>query len=119
MQILEDRSIIHLQHYHGAQIRLPLSPPRDDSTAGEESPAHYAQRMRALEGRSRGDGAGAAGGGAGGTDGVVMARLEAGRIDTVFKMGDRVLLWTKELLYAADIGMLHPWWNRPHCDRLP
>jgi hypothetical protein len=34
------------------------------------------------------------------------AKLDAGRADTVFKVGDRVLLWTKELLDAADIGKL-------------
>ena len=35
---------------------------------------------------------------------------DLGRVDTVFnlKVGDRVLLWTKELLDAADIGKLHP-----------
>ena len=32
----------------GAHPRLPLSPPHDDRIAGE-SPAHYAQRMRAIE----------------------------------------------------------------------
>ena len=32
----------------GAHPRLPLSPPQDDRTAGE-SPAHYEQRMRAME----------------------------------------------------------------------
>ena len=34
------------------------------------------------------------------------AKLDAGRVDTVFKVGDRVLLRTKELLDAADIGKL-------------
>ncbi len=32
------------------------------------------------------------------------AKLDAGRVDTVFQVGDRVLLRTKELLDAADIG---------------
>ena len=36
----------------GAHPRLPLSPPRDDRTA-DESPAHYAQRMRAMEATAR------------------------------------------------------------------
>jgi hypothetical protein len=38
------------------------------------------------------------------------ARLDAGRVDNVFKVGDRVLLRTKdsELLDAADIGKLRP-----------
>ena len=34
------------------------------------------------------------------------AELDAGRVDTVFQVGDRVLLRTKELLDAADIGKL-------------
>ena len=37
------------------------------------------------------------------------AKLDAGRVDTVFQVGDRVLLRTKELLDAADIGKLCPW----------
>ncbi len=41
------------------------------------------------------------------------ARLDAGLVDTVFKVGDRVLLRTKELLDAADIGKLRPWWDGP------
>jgi hypothetical protein len=32
------------------------------------------------------------------------ATLDAGRVDTVFKVGDRVLLRTKQLLDAADIA---------------
>ena len=40
------------------------------------------------------------------------AKLDAGRVDTVFKVGDRVLLRTKELLDAADIGKLRPRWRR-------
>ena len=39
------------------------------------------------------------------------AKLDAGRVDTVFKVGDRVLLRTKELLDAADIGKLRPRWD--------
>ncbi len=41
------------------------------------------------------------------------ARLDAGRVDTVLKVGDRVLLRTKELLDAADIGKLRPRWGGP------
>ena len=41
------------------------------------------------------------------------AKLDAGRVDTVFKVGDRVLLRTKELLDAADIGKLRPRWDSP------
>ena len=41
------------------------------------------------------------------------AKLDAGRVDTVFNVGDRVLLRTKELLDAADIGKLRPRWDGP------
>ena len=43
----------------------------------------------------------------------LKAKLDAGRVDTVFKVGDRVLLRTKELLDAADIGKLRPRWDGP------
>ena len=36
------------------------------------------------------------------------AKLDAGRVDTVFQVGDRVLLRTKEPLDAADICKLRP-----------
>jgi hypothetical protein len=64
----------------GAHPQVPLSPPRDGLAAGE-SPAHYAQRMRAIE--------------------VMIwellaaaqaerkTKLDAGRVDTLFKVGDR------------------------------
>ena len=38
------------------------------------------------------------------------AKLDMGRVDTVFQVGDRVLLWTKELLKAANIVSLRPLW---------
>ena len=41
------------------------------------------------------------------------AKLDAGWVDTVFKVGDQVLLGTKELLDAADIGKLLPRWDGP------
>ncbi len=41
------------------------------------------------------------------------AKLDAGRVDTVFKAGDQVLLRTQELLDAADIGKLRPRWDGP------
>ena len=41
------------------------------------------------------------------------AQLDRGRVDTVFQVGDRVLLRTKELLDAADIGKLRPRWDGP------
>ena len=59
----------------GAHPRLALSPPRDDLAAGE-SPGHYARRMRTMELTVR----------------VLLAaaqterkaKLDAGRVDTVF-----------------------------------
>ena len=88
----------------GAHPRLPLSPPRDDLATGE-SPAHYAQRMRAMEVTVRELLAAA--------QAERKAKLDAGRVDTVFQVGDRVLLRTKELLDAADIGKLRPRWDGP------
>jgi hypothetical protein len=41
------------------------------------------------------------------------AQLDAGRVNKVFKVGDLVLLRTKELLDAADIGKLQPRWDSP------
>ena len=41
------------------------------------------------------------------------AKLDTGLVDTVFKVGDQVLLRTKELLDAADIGKLRPRWEGP------
>ena len=88
----------------GTHPRLPLSPPRDDLAVGE-SPAHYAQRMRAVEATVRELLAAA--------QAERKTQLDAGRVDTVFQVGDRVLLRTKELLDDADIGKLHPRWDGP------
>ncbi len=74
-------------------------PARADRTA-DESPAHYAQRLRAMEPTVRELLAAA--------QAKLKAKLDAGRVDTVFKVGDRMLLRTKELLDAADIGKLRP-----------
>jgi hypothetical protein len=41
------------------------------------------------------------------------AKLDAIRVDTVCKVGVQVLLRTKELLDAADIGKLRPRWDGP------
>ena len=41
------------------------------------------------------------------------AKLDTGSVDTVFQVGYRVLLQTKELLDAADIGKLRPRWDGP------
>ncbi len=43
----------------------------------------------------------------------MQGEARRGRVDTVFKVGDRVLLRTKELLDAADIGKLRPRWDGP------
>ena len=85
----------------GAHPRLPLSPPHDARHSGE-SPTHYAERMRAMEATVLELLAAAQ-----------AAKLDAGRVDTVLKVGDRVLLWIKELLDAADIGKLRPRWDGP------
>ena len=87
----------------GAHPRLPLSPPHEDSTAGE-SPAHYAQRMRAMEATMREPELLAA------AQAERKAKLDAGRVDSVFKV-DRVLLRTNELLDSADMGKLRPRWE--------
>ncbi len=67
----------------GAHPRLPLSPPRDDRTAGE-SPARYAQRImlrvRDMEATVRELLAAA--------QAERKAQLDAGRMDTVFKVGE-------------------------------
>ena len=77
----------------GAHARLPLSPPRDDSTTGK-TPLGYAGRMREVEATVRELLATA--------QAEQKAKLDAGRVDTVFTVGDRVLLRTKELLVSAQ-----------------
>ena len=88
----------------GAHPRLPLSAPADDH-AGPEAPADYGRRMRQMESTVR----------------ELLraaqldrkAKLDAGRVDTVFQVGDQVMLRTKELLDVADIGKLRPRWDGP------
>ena len=91
----------------GAHPRLPLTAPVDSSPGGPggESPALYARRMRALELQVRELLAAA--------QQERKAKLDAGRINTVFTEGDQVLLQTKELLDAVDIGKLRPRWDGP------
>ncbi len=74
-----------------AHPRLPLSPPRDEGAAGE-SPARCAQRMRPLGATVRARLAAA--------QAARKAKLDAGRVDTVLKVGDRGLRRTRELLDA-------------------
>jgi hypothetical protein len=88
----------------GAHPRLPLSAAPVDG-AGGESPALYARRMHTMELTVRELLAAA--------QQARKVKLDADRVDTVFKVGDRVLLRTKELLDAADIGKLRPRWNGP------
>ena len=88
----------------GAHPRLPLSAPTDGRTV-PESPTDYAHRMRQMEHTVR----------------ELMlaaqrdrkAKLDEGRVDTVFKVGDRVMMRTKELFDAAAIGKLRPRWDGP------
>ena len=88
----------------GAHPRLPLST-SSAGGVGSESPGQYAQRMRELELSVRELLAAA--------QRERKAKLDVGRVETVFKVGDRVLLRTKELLDAADIGKLRPRWDGP------
>jgi len=88
----------------GAHPRLPLSPPRSAQYA-DESPAHYAGRMHEVETTVRALLMEA--------QAACKAKLDAGRVDTVFMVGDQVMLRTKELLDAAEIGKLRPRWEGP------
>ena len=87
----------------GAHPRLPLSLP--DLHNSGESPSAYAARMKELMQEVRA---------------LLLAaqqarkeQLDRGRVDTVFQVGDQVLLRTKELLDAAEIGKLRPRWEGP------
>jgi len=87
----------------GQHPRLPLSLP--DPRFDNEPPAAYAARMKALEHevlallhaaqKER------------------KAKLDQGRVDTRFAVGDQVMLRTKELLDAAEVGKLRPRWEGP------
>jgi hypothetical protein len=78
-------------------------PPRAADTP-HESQGQYAQRMRAIEATVRELLAAA--------QAAHKAKLDPGRVDTRFVVGDRVLLRTKELLDAADTD-LRPRWVGP------
>ncbi len=82
---------------------MPLALP-DMHVAGETHDA-YAARMKSLEQEVRA---------------LLHAahrdrkeELDRGRVDTVFQVGDQVLLRTKELLDAAEVGKLRPRWEGP------
>ena len=86
-----------------AFLRRPRRTPPSSTLAASPQPrrqADYLQRMRAMEATVRELLAAA--------QFDRKAKLDAGRVDTVFKVGDRVLLRTKELLDASDFGNLHP-----------
>ncbi len=87
----------------GAPPRLPLSLP--DLHISGESPSAYAARMKELVQEVRA---------------LLLAaqqarkeQLDRGRVDTVIRVGDQVLLRTMELLDAAEIGKLRPRWEGP------
>jgi hypothetical protein len=90
-----------------AYPRLPLSPQQDARYAGQ-SPVHFVGRMLEMEMAVLALLLPEA-------QAARKAQLDAGRVDTVFKIGDKVLLRTKELLdaAAADIGQLRPRWDCP------
>ena len=88
----------------GAHPRLPLSAPHAEHAA-HESPGQYAQRMRSIEATVRELLAA--------RRAASKAKLDAGRVDTLFKVGDRARLRTKALLDAANIGKLRPRWDGP------
>ena len=73
--------------------------------AAHESPSQYTQRMRSIEATVLELLAT--------TKAASKAKLDTRRVDTVFKVGDRVLLRTKELLDAAGVGKLRPLWGGP------
>jgi hypothetical protein len=94
--------------YRSQHPRMPFSLP--DLRSAAEALVAYAARMKALE-----------------QEVLALlhaarqerkAVLERGRVDTAFQVGDQVLLRTKELLYAAEIGKLRPRWEGPFRARL-
>lgn len=81
----------------GAHPRLPLSPPPDGRSAAESPAADSGDGGELLAAAQA----------------ERKAKLDTGRVDTVFQVGDQVLLRTKRLLVAADIGKLRPGWDGP------
>jgi hypothetical protein len=79
--------------------RLPLSAP---VVKGSKSPGLYSRRMRELELTVRELLSAAQQERKSAAQQERKAKLDAGRVATVFQVGDKVLLRTKELLDAAD-----------------
>jgi hypothetical protein len=88
-----------LLHRQGAHPRLPLSA-QTVVGAGGKSPALYARRMREMKSELTVHELLVA------AQQERKANLDAGRADTVFKVGDQVLLRTKEQLDAVDVSKL-------------
>ncbi len=89
----------------GQHPRLPLSLP-DLRQAGEPVAA-YATRMKALELEVQALLHAAQ------QERTGKAALDPGRVDTTFQVGDQVMLRTKELLDAAEVGKLVPGGRAP------
>ena len=83
--------------------RMPLSLP--DLRYVDETPAAYAVRMKTLEREVQAL--------LNAAQQDRKALLDRGRVDTVFQVGDQVMLRTAELLDAAEIGKLRPRWEGP------
>jgi hypothetical protein len=86
----------------GARIRTchsPISAPQSGGDSFGDSPAHYV-RMRALELTVRELLAAA--------QQELKAELDVVQVDTLLKVGGRVLLRTRQLLDAENIGKLRP-----------
>ena len=103
-----------LRHSRGrldAFLHRPRRTPPSPTLAASPRPSRrrVAGGLRAGDARDGGDGAGAARGSAG----RPKAKLDAGRVDTVFRAGDCVLLRTTGPLNDADMGKLRPRWDGP------
>ena len=84
---------------------MPLRVALPDLRVAGETHDAYAARMKSLEQEVRALLHAA--------QRVRKEELDRGRVDTVFQVGDQVLLRTKELLDAAEVGKLRPRWEGP------
>ena len=87
----------------GAHPRLPLSLP--NLSEAQETPEAYSRRVKLLEEEVRRLLHAA--------QAERKAKLDPGRVDVKFAPGDLVLVRSKELLDAADIGKLRDRWEGP------